>query len=167
MEGHPQNCVTWEQADAYCRWAGKRLPSEEEWEYAARGTDGRAYPWGADAPTSAHLDACGQECATNASLLGMPWVALHDGRDGWDTTAPTRSFEAGKSPFGVYDLAGNVSEWTASPYCPYPGANCGGETRTVRGSSWADGDPHRIRAVARQKASPRARSTEIGFRCAK
>ena len=164
---HPQNCVNWEQAASFCKWAEKRLPTEEEWEYAARGSDGRKYPWGNDAPSQSLLNACGPECVAKGSLFGQPWQALYPSTDGFESTAPSRSFEAGKSPFGVYDLEGNVSEWTASAGCPYPGTNCQSECRTTRGGSWTAGDARDVRASARKKVSPAGRSAEIGFRCAK
>ncbi len=164
---HPQNCVTWDQASSYCKWANKRLPTEEEWEYAARGTDGRKYPWGNELPTPTTVNGCGPECVTKGNLLGQPWQPLYSTTDGFESTAPSRSFEAGKSPFGVYDLEGNVEEWTASATCPYPGNNCQSDNRTTRGAAWTSGDPREFRASARNKNAPTARTAEIGFRCAK
>jgi formylglycine-generating enzyme required for sulfatase activity/tRNA A-37 threonylcarbamoyl transferase component Bud32 len=164
---HPMNCVTWEEARAFCKHEEKRLPSEEEWELAARGTEGRVFPWGGDSPTATMLDACGTECSVKGKLLGLDWNALYPADDGWVGTAPVRTFPTGRTPNGVFDLAGNVSEWTASPFCPYPGTNCTSEMRATRGSSWASDDLRGVRATARSKSSPGTRSADLGFRCAK
>jgi formylglycine-generating enzyme required for sulfatase activity len=166
-QNHPQNCVSWDQANAYCKWANKRLPTEEEWEYAARGTDNRKYPWGNELPSPSVVNGCGPECVSKGNLFGQQWQLLYPVTDGFESTAPTRTFEPGKSPFGVYDLEGNVSEWTASSACPYPGNNCQSDARSTRGAAWTSGDSREFRASARQKNSPNTRSAEIGLRCAK
>jgi formylglycine-generating enzyme required for sulfatase activity len=93
---HPINCVAWEMADRFCRSSGKRLPTEAEWEYAARGSDGRKYPWGDAAPTALHINACGSECAGWFKKRGGPFDGwLYPTDDGWPTTAPVGSFPAG------------------------------------------------------------------------
>jgi len=94
---HPINCVTWEDASSYCMWAGARLGSESEWEYAARGTDGRKYPWGNQGPT----------CL-------LAWTAVDNCAGPY--TREVGSFPAGKSAFGCMDMAGNVSEWIEDPW---------------------------------------------------
>jgi formylglycine-generating enzyme required for sulfatase activity/tRNA A-37 threonylcarbamoyl transferase component Bud32 len=164
---HPMNCVTWEEARAFCKHEDKRLPSEEEWEYAARGSESRVFPWGGDSPSATLLDACGTECSVKGKLLGLDWSALYRADDGWVGTAPVRSFPAGRTPNGVFDMAGNVSEWTSSPFCPYPGTNCTSEMRATRGSSWTTDVIRGVRTTARQKTAPNARSADLGFRCAK
>src|SRR6266542_2419015 len=111
---HAINCVDWTQAVAYCSWVGRRLPSEEEWEFAARGTEGRSYPWGEDKIDSRNV------C----------W--MHGPNDG---TCPVGSRMVGDTPAGVHDLAGNVSEWTSSRSCAYGNGTCS-DLRVHRGGAW-------------------------------
>lgn len=141
--GHPVNCVSWIEADRYCRAQGKRLPTEGEWEWAARG-QARAltYPWGAAPPADR---ACwdGQ-----GSTLG---------RGGRNETCAVGSFAKGDSPDGFHDLGGNVREWTASRV---------GRDRVVRGGSWGDSLPEFLAAGFRGMNKPDERFEITGFRCA-
>ena len=142
----PINCVDWTQATAYCANAGKRLPTEEEWEYAARGTDARKFPWGNTAPT--------------AEVTCWNRFAKHEGTCRIGTTN-------GKSPFGIADMAGNVWEWTSSAYCDYPSTSCSGSRRVNRGGGWNADEPAILRAANRIWAAPDHRNSNLGFRCAR
>lgn len=167
---HPENCVDWNMASDYCRWIGGRLPTEQEWEYTARGTAGRTYPWGNQPPGPSLLNACGPEC--HAALQHIGWhlngrPAMYATSDGWGTTAPVASYPAGRSPFGLYDMAGNVYEWTSSDYCRYPSTNCTTKYRVVRGGSWLDSVASWVRAAHRLGFLPSHRYDYLGFRCAR
>jgi sulfatase modifying factor 1 len=165
---HPVNCVDFMQATAFCAFAGKRLPSEEEWEYAARGGgEGRKYPWGNSPPDSSRLNACGTECPPNLIAKRFFGVApMYPQGDPWPETAPVGSFPAGASKHGVLDLAGNVWEWTASRYASYDGSG-GEDKRVLRGGSWGGGDPRTERTTNRFRLDPTVRAQFLGFRCAR
>jgi len=171
---HPINCVDWDQAVAYCSWKGERLPTEAEWEYAARGNDGRTYPWGKAAPSAERLNACGIDCLTTTGSETLPRDLMYDGNDGWETTAPVGRYPEGRSPFGALDMAGNVWEWTADWYGAYSklaetnpqGAKLG-TSRVSRGGGWATRDTNKARATNRLWRDPMIRDCDLGFRCAR
>ncbi len=182
-EDHPINCVDWATANRYCRWRGARLPTEAEWEYAARGKERRLYPWGSARPTERWLNACGSECRAMAAKKGQgDWGTLFSGDDGWPSTAPVGVVGGDRSAFGVRDMGGNISEWVQDWYAPYaagspePPLNPVREEppdievamRVTRGGNWesetADHDP--VRAAYRSRNAPDTRSVQIGFRCA-
>jgi eukaryotic-like serine/threonine-protein kinase len=171
---HPINCVDWGMADKFCREQGGRLPTEAEWEFAARGPDGRKYPWGDDDPTAGHLNACGKECVAWGNKNGVEEKAMYDADDGYPNTAPVGSFPKGASRYGVQDVVGNVWEWVADWYGEYPKEEqaspkgpASGDERVIRGGSWNGSYASWVRPTFRYKDAPAKRSYGIGFRCAK
>jgi formylglycine-generating enzyme required for sulfatase activity len=171
---HPINCVDWGMADKFCREQGKRLPTEAEWEFAARGPDGRKYPWGDDDPAAGHLNACGKECVAWGLKNGIEEKAMYDVDDGFPNTAPVGSFPKGASRYGVQDVVGNVWEWVADWYSEYgkdeqnaPKGPANGDEKVIRGGAWNGSFASWVRPTFRYKDAPTKRSYGIGFRCAK
>ena len=171
---HPINCIYWQMAARYCEAQGGRLPTEAEWEFAARGPDGRKYPWGDEEPSPLDLNACGKECLAWGKKNKVELESMYDGDDGWPTTAPVGSFPGGKSRYGVQDVMGNVWEWTSDYFAPYtadarvdPKGPPSGEARVIRGGAWNGAYPAWVRPTFRYKNAPDTRSYGVGFRCAR
>ena len=159
---HPVVQVSARDAAAFCAWAGLRLPSETEWEFAARGETGRRYPWGAAPPqgsTQGSTQGSAKGRDGRRANFGTVECCAPDATDGYVGTAPVGRYPAGASPFGLLDMAGNVWEWTASRFPGRP------EWVVLRGGGWGN-NPYCLRTSYRHGNPPDIGLDMVGFRCA-
>lgn len=157
---HPVNCLTFGQANDYCAFKKGRLPTEGEWEWAARGkAKGNVFPWGATDPTDKHSNGCGVECVANAAAK---YAAVFKSElaftDAFGESAPVGSFAKGASADGLLDMSGNVAELTLSWF------DTSGNV-VVRGGAWKDGRASELRVSGREKFSQTEESPAVGLRC--
>lgn len=164
FDEYPVVFVSWYNAETYCGWAGRRLPSEAEWEKAARGTDKRKYPWGNEEVNGKQANFCDKDCPRTHANKGID--------DGFAGTSPGGYYAEYASPYGVMDMAGNVWEWTSTIPKPYPYDPADGREdqeitaqRIWRGGSWVNGYWY-MRTTTRYRSVQYYRIYSLGFRCA-
>ena len=160
LENYPINNITWHAADEYCKWKEKRLPTEAEWEKAARGTSAQAYPWGNISPSN------------TLARYFQTWTK----EEKHNVMVPVQALAEGQSPYGLHNMAGNVKEWVDDWYdreyyneqseYANPRGPIGGEFKVVRGGSWRDMKGF-IYSTFRNSGNPKSRMDDYGFRCAK
>lgn len=152
FDEYPVVYVSWQMANRYCSWAGRRLPTSDEWEAAARGEDGRRYPWGNSEPDGSRANICDVNCTLDElKKKRNPGID-----DGYPFTAPVGSYPAGASPYGVLDMAGNVWEWTSTPY--------GSGYYVIRGGGWGS-DSQTSQATFINSYDQNVTWIDTGFRC--
>ncbi|OGR04149.1 MAG: hypothetical protein A2284_15470 [Deltaproteobacteria bacterium RIFOXYA12_FULL_61_11] len=162
LHNHPINCVEWEQARTYCLWLNGELPTEAQWQYAARGDELQTWPWGELYPSY-----------DNPDLANCNQYYCYDE---YPETAPVNAFPNGISPFGLYNLAGYVGEWVFDWYFEYfpifpetyPTGPVSGTARVLRGGSYRSNYnyPNSLSVIARSEDTPTDRNDDDGFRCA-
>jgi formylglycine-generating enzyme required for sulfatase activity/serine/threonine protein kinase len=173
LEKHPINCVSWDLADAFCKVKKKRLPTEAEWEFAARGSDGRKFPWGDEPGMKDHMNAAGLEFNKwEVAHQLKPSPRMYDYDDGFAGTAPVGSFPKGRTKYGADDFIGNVWEWTADWFETYkaeeqinPKGAPTGDRKAIRGGGFNGGIVLWLNPAFRFHQLATASAPGIGFRC--
>jgi len=164
-DNHPMNCVGWLQAEEFCEWSGGRLPTSEQWEYAAKSGERRIYPWGNDSPGAGRANFCDVNCPhalddAKRKLYTEHHVPRLDLDDGYAATSPVGSFPAGATRWGLLDMAGNVLQWTLTDFDP-----ADHNSKVVRGGAWA-GDEEMLRSSMRMASRAIDQGEDsLGFRC--